>query len=586
MEHVKKVWPEPTDGLTPDKETIKCDVCEEGRELSAVKTCVTCLSNFCSVHVTPHINSQMLAKHCLCTPVSNIKDLLCKKHNKVHELFCMNHGTAICWQCTAKHRKCNTRLLEDMRMEWKAAIEPVKAEAQHRKDATNELLAALDAMSEGIMDAAEKMITDVQLCFEALINTITLAQNRDISFIEEEKIGALQKIEQQEKRLNNHLLSISLVMDTLDEFRNNQSYFNFLLPLPSLPREVGQLQDVVLNGQAVERMILDLQKLNSSMETQLSDMLHRREELQDEGKAFYLTSDDFKVVSGHSNRRGNLLKYSSEVNFDPVTASASVFHSKDGLTATVEHSGLQTWRDYQVNSEMGFRVLCSQYFSSGQHYWEVQPPLDKYCNWAVGVTYKNSQNLYQSLGQDSKSWCVRWQNKQHNKDSDKMTTNVKGPKGWDIMLPKSLSKEGAVKLSVADQESNNFKLESYPEKKNQESLLNDEHKPEENQPLAENVAEEARELTDDKNIPKQSDTGFFALHNKEMSLISQNPPGKIGVFLDHDRGWLSFFSVSDFKVQLCCRFQALFSAPLCPAVWLRDPESSMTISNNPKTTTQ
>lgn len=121
MEHVEKVWPEFADVSIPSEEMVSCDICEEGRKLSAVKTCVTCLASFCNVHATPHMNSQVLAKHCLCSPVSDITDLLCTKHNKLLEVFCLNHGAAICWQCTAKHRKCNTRSVEVMRTDWKVS---------------------------------------------------------------------------------------------------------------------------------------------------------------------------------------------------------------------------------------------------------------------------------------------------------------------------------------------------------------------------------------------------------------------------------------------------------------------------------
>lgn len=131
------------------------------------------------------------------------------------------------------------------------------------------------------------------------------------------------------------------------------------------------------------------------------------------------------------------------MTFDPVTASASVILSEDDLAVTVEHNGLLTWKDYQVNKEIGFRVLCSQEFSSGQHYWEVQTPEDEDSNWAVGVTYKNSHNHYQSLGQDSSSWCVRWQNKVEDKDNDKLANNMEGTNDGEVILPNSLAKEGA-----------------------------------------------------------------------------------------------------------------------------------------------
>lgn len=272
--------------------------------------------------------------------------------------------------------------------------------------------------------------------------------------------------------------------------------------------------------------------------------------------------------------------------------------SEDGLAVTVEHSGLLTWKDYQVNKEIGFRVLCSQEFSSGKHYWEIQPPEDEDSNWAVGVTYKNRQDHYQSLGQDSSSWCVRWHNKGEDKDNDKMADNMEETKDGEVILPTSLVKENAVKLKVPNLESKKSKLEAYLKKdKSQESFPQDKHKRERNQALVEDVAEgeeKVSELTEEnkctlttmqegKNFPKQSSTGFFASHNQEMSLLSQKPPGKIGVLLDYDQGWLSFFLVSDSKVRLCCRFQALFSAPLYPSIWLRDPDSTMTISKGLET---
>lgn len=73
------------------------------------------------------------------------------------------------------------------------------------------------------------MVEDVELCFKELINTVYHAQNRAISFIEAEKVGALKKIKQQKEQLNDLMLSISLIKDKIDECINNDSYVNFLL---------------------------------------------------------------------------------------------------------------------------------------------------------------------------------------------------------------------------------------------------------------------------------------------------------------------------------------------------------------------
>ncbi|KAL6477168.1 hypothetical protein MHYP_G00156670 [Metynnis hypsauchen] len=603
MEHVVKVWAEPEPCLTSDEKSASCDVCEESRKLPAVKTCVTCLASFCKMHLMPHTESQALKKHCLCAPVTDVKELQCKKHGKVLEMFCMTHRVAICWQCSAKHRKCNMRAVEEMRKEWKASIDPIAEEAQNREDATGKAFETLETLSEGLKAAAEKMKEDVELCFDTLRDTIERAQHRVIAFIEAEKGGALQQTEEQTRRLDDHMLVVSRLKDQINECRSNDSYFNFCLSLPQLPPEVSQLHgsDVQLDGRAVERIVLDLQNLNSSLESQLCATLTRREELRDKDLAL----EDFRVVSGLSKRRHKLLKYSCGVTFDPITASASVLLSEDSLAVTVEHSGLLAWKDYQVNMEMGFRVLCSQNFTRGQHYWEVSPPEDINSNWAVGVTYKNRPERYQSLGRDKSSWCVRWQNAGQTESEDENSQRTEGVGGEEAILRRTQTKERATgsagEVKGPKLESRQGREEEHHNSSEGEKLEGDKLRREANQAyLSDSIADaskrgnekvadedeedsEVREckrgiVTVKQAAESKAITGFFASHNQEMHLISHEPPGKIGVHLDCDRGWLSFFTVSDSKVKLCYRFQALLSAPLYPAVWLRDPEKTMTIS--------
>ncbi|KAI4900571.1 hypothetical protein NFI96_026760 [Prochilodus magdalenae] len=600
MEHVVKVWAEPEPCLTSVEKRANCDVCHESRKLPAAKTCVTCLASFCSMHLMPHTESQALKKHCLCAPVMDIKELQCKKHGKVLEMFCMTHKVTLCWQCLARHRKCNMRPVEEMRKEWKASVDPVAEEAQNRNDATDEALEALDTLSEGVKVAAEKMKEDVELCFKALRDTIEHAQDRVITFIEAEKEGALQRTEEQERRLDDHMLAVSRVLEQINECRSNDSFFNFCLPLPQLPPEVSRLHgsDVQLDGRALERIILDLQKLNSSLESHLCATLTRREELRDKD----LAQDDFKVVSGHSKRRHKLLKYSCGVTFDPMTASASVLLSEDSLAVTVEHSGLLTWKDYQANMEMGFRVLCSQNFTRGQHYWEVCPPKDLKSNWAVGVTYKNGQERYQSLGRDESSWCVRWQNAGKIERKDENSERIEEAGGEEAISNRIQTKEratGAIGEGRGPKlESKQDNVEAHPNKSEGQNLEGHKHRREANKAylfdgiggtsirVTEKIADGGSEVTEENErivtaTQEEEDkgvTGFFASHKQEMHLISQDPPGKIGVHLDCDRGWLSFFTVSDSKVKLCYKFQALLSAPLHPAVWIRDPEKTMAIS--------
>lgn len=96
--------------------------------------------------------------------------------------------------------------------------------------------------------AAEKMQEEVELCFEALRDTIECAQDRVMAFVEAEKVEVLQQIEDHQKQLDKHSLAISRIMDQIDEYRDNDSYFNFCLVLRRIVafREKNNLQGAAL----------------------------------------------------------------------------------------------------------------------------------------------------------------------------------------------------------------------------------------------------------------------------------------------------------------------------------------------------
>lgn len=263
------------------------------------------------------------------------------------------------------------------------------------------------------------------------------------------------------------------------------------------------------------------------------------------------------------------------MTFDPNTASASVMLSEDSLAVTVERSGFLAWKDYQVNMEMGFRVLCSQNFAKGQHYWEISPPKDLNSHWAVGVTYKNGQERYQSLGQDKSSWCVRWQNASEREDKENCasteSSGCEEETSGSTQTKKGEKREGCLLHKHKREADETFLFDDTDASESVEEKRVNKDKTE--PAVTKECMVTTRQEEDNKATHR-----FFASHNQEMHLIGQEPPGKIGVHLDCDRGWLSFFIVTNSKVKLCYRFQALFSAPLYPAVWLRDPEKTMTIS--------
>lgn len=72
-----------------------------------------------------------------------------------------------------------------------------------------------------------------------------------------------------------------------------------------------------------------------------------------------------------------------------------------------------------------------------------------------------------------------------------------------------------------------------------------------------------------------SDSSYSARHNKDQQEVSAPYSSRIGVFLDHAGGTLSFYAVGE-TMSLIHRFNASFSEPVYPGFWVWY-ESAITI---------
>lgn len=77
---------------------VPCDVCT-GVTLKAMKSCLKCMASYCESHLEPHKTAAALSRHKLIEPVRNLEDWMCKRHERILELFCKKEGKFICQIC-------------------------------------------------------------------------------------------------------------------------------------------------------------------------------------------------------------------------------------------------------------------------------------------------------------------------------------------------------------------------------------------------------------------------------------------------------------------------------------------------------
>ncbi|XP_036125397.1 E3 ubiquitin-protein ligase RNF135 isoform X1 [Molossus molossus] len=157
----------------------------------------------------------------------------------------------------------------------------------------------------------------------------------------------------------------------------------------------------------------------SMPEEKVRDILHNLEDirgkLQDRfaGKEPLEEQRQVKLPKGLSSSSGPLTdqdhlasrfaQRAISPTFDLKSLSCSLELSEDCRMVTVSHiPQLYPWNPDRFTT---CQVLCSQAFSSGQHYWEVDT---QHCNhWALGVA-SWGMGRDQILGRTRDSWCVEW----------------------------------------------------------------------------------------------------------------------------------------------------------------------------------
>lgn len=99
--------------------TIYCDVCI-GKQMEALKSCLVCLTSYCESHLEPHLRVSTLKIHKLIEPIAMLEDRMCKRHQRLLELYCRSDQRCVCVLCTETDHRCHNTV-------------PVERESQERK---------------------------------------------------------------------------------------------------------------------------------------------------------------------------------------------------------------------------------------------------------------------------------------------------------------------------------------------------------------------------------------------------------------------------------------------------------------------
>ncbi|XP_066550705.1 E3 ubiquitin-protein ligase TRIM39-like isoform X3 [Amia ocellicauda] len=360
---------------------VTCDACS-GRKLRAVKSCLVCLTSYCSVHIKPHYDVVKLTKHKLIEPVNNLEDWLCKQHDRVLELFCRSDQTCVCVLCTeTDHKTHRTVSPESEWTEKKTQLGVTVAEAQQMIQDRRKKMEEIRQSVELSKLSLEKEVQDSAQVFSALVRSIERSQAELIELIEGKQRVAERWAEGLIEELQQEITELERRRTELEQLEHVEDHIHFLQSFPAL---CPHTQTKDWSGISVHPDVCvgAVRKAVSQLEEKLGEELQK------------LANTELKRIQ----------QYAVDVTLDPNTAAPWLLLSKDGKQVRLGDRE-QDFPDNPERFDTVVSVLGKEGFSSGRHYWEVK--VEEITNWDLGVARESVNRKGDiTLNPESGYWSV------------------------------------------------------------------------------------------------------------------------------------------------------------------------------------
>ncbi|CAL8308633.1 unnamed protein product [Merluccius merluccius] len=390
---------------------VPCDVCT-GTQLKAVKSCLVCLTSYCHTHLEQHETVAGLKKHRLVEPMDRLEDRMCKKHERLLELFCQTDQVCVCQFCTdGDHRshpvvpleeeyEVKTAQLGKMESEVQQMIQERKRKIEEIKDTVGRSKADAD---REIADG-EQVLTALISCVEKQRDDFNHTVKEKLKSTEKQAEGLIKELEQEIEDLTNRSSEVKQLTHTEDHLHFLQTFTSLKNPPHTRdwttvcpPSYVGTL-----------RRSLDQLEETLSMEMKKT-----------------LSMEMKKTLSMEMKKVPDLKPDACGLTLDPNTAHRRLSLSEDHREVKLVRED-QSYPDHPERFDSQYQVLCREGLT-GRCYWEVER---RGCV-AIGVTYRGITRRGRGgdsrLGGNNKSWSLYC-------DDDGYTAYYNGS-STDISLP-------------------------------------------------------------------------------------------------------------------------------------------------------
>ncbi|XP_034545805.1 tripartite motif-containing protein 16-like isoform X2 [Notolabrus celidotus] len=306
----------PEDPSYAGPEDVACDVCT-GRKLKALKSCLQCLVSYCQKHLQHHSELDPLKKHKLVEPSKKLQENVCSRHDEVMKMFCRTDQQSICYLCSVDdHKGHDTVSAAAERSEKQRELEESRLNIQQRIQDREKDVEQLQQEVEAINGSADKAVEHSEEMFTQLIRLMEERRSDVRQRVRSQQETEVSRVRELQEKLEQEITELKRRDAELQKLAHTEDHNQFLQDYPSLSGLSGPADSSSIKTRPL-RYFEDVTAAVSEVRDQLQEVL--REKWTNVSHAV-AEVDVLLSEPPEPKTRAGFLRYSRGVTLDPNTA--------------------------------------------------------------------------------------------------------------------------------------------------------------------------------------------------------------------------------------------------------------------------
>ncbi|XP_075967600.1 E3 ubiquitin-protein ligase TRIM39-like [Anarhichas minor] len=418
VENFKDMRVREEDGILVKPGEVSCDICLVPK-LKAQKTCLGCLASYCQLHLEPHQRVATLKKHKLMDPVSNLEDRVCKKHDKMLELFCQKDQMCVCFMCWKDDHATHEAVpLEHAFRERKVQLDCVTSGMKIKENSKSRSIKEIKYSADQSKKESEKEIADIAEVFTALVVSRERRQAELIEVIQKKQKAAQQQAEDHVTQLEQEVAELRRRRSQMEQLLQAEDHLRLLQRWPSLHLPAHTEDLINLQSHSNPPFMSDLHDLSqqsyvaivkkavAQMEKTVSnemEMLIHEVRLSDAAEEQMPDGFVREVWTPPRDKLMMIQQYDEvDVTLDAYTGHRSLMVSEDGKQLRFREGLPSLTSFFGRRFQQHNFILGKEGFSSGRFYYEVK--VGGCQGWTLGVAKESINREVMNLNPEQGCW--------------------------------------------------------------------------------------------------------------------------------------------------------------------------------------